>query len=156
MKRYGRVLSYIKPYWLYAVLNIFFNLFTIVFSLFTFALIAPFLSLLFDKTNLVLEEPDFSLSSDALIGYMNYILSDIIQSQGQMQALITICLVLLAAFFLRNLGRFMSLFFMAKVRVGSVKDIRDEVFKKILILPLSFFHTRKKGDIMARVTTDVN
>ncbi|MEN8224837.1 MAG: ABC transporter ATP-binding protein [Bacteroidota bacterium] len=155
MKRYGRVLSYIKPYWVYAALNIFFNLFTIIFSLFTFALLAPFLSLLFGKTELVQDKPELSFSSDALIEYMNYTLSDIIQTQGPMKALMTICLVLLATFFLRNLGRFMSLFFMAKVRVGSVKDIRDQVFNKILVLPLSFYHSRKKGDIMARVTTDV-
>jgi len=155
MKKYGRVLSYIKPYWIYAAANIFFNLFTIFFSLFTFALLAPFLSLLFGKTELVVEKPEFSLSSEALIDYMNYMLSDIIQTQGPRQALLTICMVLLSTFFLRNLGRFMSLFYMAKVRVGSVKDMRDQVFKKILVLPLSFYDSRKKGDIMARVTTDV-
>lgn len=155
MKRYGRVLAYIKPYWAYAALNIFFNLFTIVFSLFTFALLAPFLSLLFGKTELLTDKPEFSFSSDALIDYMNYMLSNIIADQGPMKALMTICLVLLGTFFLRNLGRFMSLFFMAKVRVSSVRDIRNEVFKKILVLPISFYHTRKKGDIMARVTTDV-
>lgn len=155
MKRYGRVLSYIKPYLGYVGLNVIFNLFTIFFSLFTFALLAPFLSLLFGTTELMETRPELSLSSDALIKYMNYILSDIINTQGKQQALLTICLVLLGTFFLRNLGRFMSLFFMAKVRINAVKDIRNEVFKKILILPLSFYHTRKKGDIMARVTTDV-
>jgi len=155
MKKYGRVISYIKPYLGYVGLNVFFNLFTIIFSLFTFALLAPFLSLLFGKTELVQVKPEFSMSSDALIDYMNYILSDIIQTQGHKQALLTICFVLLGTFFLRNLGRFMSLFFMAKVRVSAVRDMRDQVFKKILILPLSFFDTRKKGDIMARVTTDV-
>ncbi len=155
MKKYRRVLSYIKPYWSYAALNVLFNLLTIIFSLFSFALLAPFMSLLFGKTELVQEKPELSFSYDALIDYMNYILSDIIQTQGQMQALLTICLVLLGTFFLRNMGRFMSMFFMANVRIGSVKDIRNDVFNKILVLPLSFYHTRKKGDIMARVTTDV-
>ncbi len=155
MKKYGRVISYIKPYLGYVGLNVFFNLFTIIFSLFTFALLAPFLSLLFGKTELVQVKPEFSMSSDALIDYMNYILSDIIQTQGHKQALLLICFVLLGTFFMRNLGRFMSLFFMAKVRVSAVRNMRNQVFKKILILPLSFFDTRKKGDIMARVTTDV-
>lgn len=156
MRKYGRVLAYIKPYWIYAALNVFFNLFTIIFSLFTFALLAPFLSLLFGMTEEVTTKPDLSFSSDSLIAYMNYTLTEIINGPGgKEQALITICLVLLVAFFLRNFGRFMALFFMAKVRINSVRDIRNEVFKKILILPLSFFHTRKKGDIMARVTTDV-
>lgn len=155
MKKYRRVLNYIRPYWLFAALNIFFNLCTIIFSLFTFALLAPFLSLLFGNTEMITEKPDLSFSSDALISYMNYILSDIIQTQGHMQALLTICFVLLGTFFLRNMARFMSMFFMANVRIGSVKDIRNEVFKKILVLPLAFYHTRKKGDIIARVTTDV-
>ena len=155
MKKYRRVLSYIKPYWSYAALNVLFNLLTIIFSLFSFALLAPFLSLLFGKTELVQVKPELSFSSDALIDYMNYILSDIIRTQGEMQALLTICFALLGTFFLRNLGRFMSMFFMANVRIGSVKDIRNDVFNKILVLPLSFYHTRKKGDIMARVTTDV-
>lgn len=155
MKKYRRVLNYIRPYWLFAALNVFFNLCTIIFSLFTFALLVPFLSLLFGNTKLITEKPELSFSSDALISYMNYILSDIIQTQGQMQALLTICFVLLGTFFLRNMARFMSMFFMANVRIGSVKDIRNEVFKKILVLPLAFYHTRKKGDIIARVTTDV-
>lgn len=155
MKKYGRVLKYIKPYWVFAALNVLFNLLTIVFSLFTFALLAPFLSLLFGKTEFVQDKPELSFNSEALIDYMNYILSDIIQTQGEMQALLTICFVLLGTFFLRNMARYMSMFFMASVRIGSVRDIRNEVFKKILVLPLSFFHTRKKGDIMARVTTDV-
>ncbi|NQT77135.1 MAG: ABC transporter ATP-binding protein [Bacteroidetes bacterium] len=155
MKKYGRVLNYIKPYWVFAALNVLFNLLTIFFSLFTFALLAPFLSLLFGNTELIQDKPDLSFNSEALIDYMNYILSDIIQTQGEMQALLTICLVLMGTFLLRNLGRYMSMFFMASVRIGSVRDIRNDVFKKILVLPLSFFHTRKKGDIMARVTTDV-
>ncbi len=155
MKKYGRVLNYIKPYWVFAALNVLFNLLTIFFSLFTFALLAPFLSLLFGNTELIQDKPELSFNSEALIDYMNYILSDIIQTQGEMQALLTICLVLMGTFLLRNLGRYMSMFFMASVRIGSVRDIRNDVFKKILVLPLSFFHTRKKGDIMARVTTDV-
>jgi subfamily B ATP-binding cassette protein MsbA len=155
MKKYGRVLAYIRPYWVFALLNVFFNLLTILFSLFTFALLAPFLSLLFGTTELVMDKPELSFSSEALIDYMNYILSNIIREQGRMQALMTICLVLLGTFLLRNMARFMSMYFMANVRIGSVRDIRNEVFDKILILPLSFFHSRKKGDIMARVTTDV-
>ncbi len=155
MKSYLRILSYIKPYWFYAVLNLFFNLCVILFSLFTFALLAPFLSLLFGKTQLVTETPEFGFSSDALIESLNYYLSKIIIEQGQMEALLAICLILLASFFLRNLARFLAMFYLANVRIGAVKDMRNEIYKKLLILPLSFFSSRKKGDIIARITNDV-
>ncbi|MFO8129392.1 MAG: ABC transporter transmembrane domain-containing protein [Bacteroidales bacterium] len=155
MKSYLRILSYIKPYWVFAILNVLFNLMTILFSLFTFAMLAPFLSLLFEKEKLVTEAPELSFSSDALIDYMNYSMSQIIITQGKLEALMTICLILLAAFFLRNLSRFMSMFFLANVRIGAIKDIRNDVYFKLLILPLSFYSTRQKGDIIARITTDV-
>ncbi|MBU2651484.1 MAG: ABC transporter ATP-binding protein/permease [Bacteroidetes bacterium] len=155
MKSYYRILAYIKPYWFFAVLNVLFNLLTIVFSLFSFAMLAPFLKLLFEKGNLVTDKPEFSFSSDALIDFLNYHMSQVIISQGPANALVLICIALLAAFFLRNLARFFSMYFLANVRIGAVKDIRSEIFSKMLILPLSFYNSRKKGDIIARVTTDV-
>ncbi len=155
MKSYLRILAYVKPYWVYAILNVLFNILTILFSLFTFAMLAPFLNLLFEKSQMVTEKPDLSFSSDALIDYLNYWMSQIIISQGKMDALLLICMALLGAFFLRNLARFMSMYFLANVRIGAVRDIRNQVFSKLLILPLSFYSSRKKGDIMARVTTDV-
>ncbi|MEA3477445.1 MAG: ABC transporter ATP-binding protein [Bacteroidota bacterium] len=155
MKSYWRILSYIKPYLGYAGLNVLFNLLTIVFSLFTFAMLAPFLSLLFGKEQLVTAAPEFSLSSDALIAYMNYIMSRIIIDQGKMDALLFICFILLVTFFLRNFSRYMAMFVLAKVRIGAIKNLRKEVFTKLLILPLAFYSQRKKGDIIARITTDI-
>ncbi|NTV82753.1 MAG: ABC transporter ATP-binding protein, partial [Bacteroidales bacterium] len=81
--------------------------------------------------------------------------SKIIIEQGKVDALIFICLFLLGTFFFRNLCRFLAMFFLAKVRVHAVMDIRDEIYHKILILPLSYYNHRKKGDIMSRITTDV-
>ena len=155
MKSYLRILAYIKPYWFYAVLNLFFNICVILFSLFTFALLVPFLSLLFGKTQLVTEAPEFSFSSDGLIENLNYFLSRIIIEQGQMQALMVICLILLSSFFFRNLARFLAMYYLANVRIGAVRDMRNEVYKKLLILPLAFFSSRKKGDIISRITNDV-
>jgi len=65
MKKFYRVLAYIKPYSAYAGLNVFFNLLTVVFSLFSFALLIPFLNLLFGINELVTEKPEFSLSTDS-------------------------------------------------------------------------------------------
>jgi len=155
MKGYWRILSYIKPYLGYAGLNVLFNLLTIIFSLFTFAMLAPFLSLLFEKEKLVTSAPEFSLSSDALIDYMNFLMSRMILENGKMDALLFICFILLGAFFLRNFSRYMAMFVLAKVRIGAIKNLRKEVYSKLLILPLAFYSQRKKGDIIARITTDV-
>lgn len=155
MNKFYRILSYIKPYWGYALLNVVFNLLTIVFSLFSFALLVPFLNLLFGTDALVTTRPEWSFSSEALLGNMNYLISSIIVEKGQVQALIFICGVIIIAFFLRNVARYFAMFYMANVRIGAVNDIRNAIYRKILILPLSFYNQHKKGDIMARITTDV-
>ena len=155
MKKFYRVLSYIKPYWGYASLNVFFNLLTIVFSLFSFALLIPFLNLLFGMNELVTEKPILSFSTDSFLQFLNYHISQVIITQGKVQALIYICVVILAAFFFRNLARFFAMYYMANVRIGAVKGMRNDIYNKILILPLSFYSKYKKGDIIARMTTDV-
>ena len=155
-KPFSRVLSYVKPYWGSIVLNLVFNLITIFFSLFSFALVGPFLTLLFKEGAVeVVAKPEFSFTSDYLMGYLNWFMSSLITEGGKYHALVFMCLLLLAAFFFRNLGRFFACYFMANVRVGAVHDLRRDVYNKILILPLSFYHSRKKGDTLARITTDV-
>ncbi|MDD3636706.1 MAG: ABC transporter ATP-binding protein [Bacteroidales bacterium] len=155
MKKFYRVLTYLKPYWGYASLNVLFNLLTIVFSLFSMTLLVPFLNLLFGTETLVTQKPEFALNADSLIQILNYYISQIIIEDGQHKALVYICIILIVAFFLRNLTRFFAMFYMANVRIGSVKDIRNSIYRKILILPLSFYNKHRKGDIISRVTTDV-
>lgn len=155
MKKFYRVLAYIKPYYGYAGLNVIFNLLTIVFSLFSFALLIPFLNLLFGIDDLITEKPELVFSTKSFLEYLNYQISQVIVSSGKIQALVYICVVLIVAFFLRNFARFFAMYYMANVRIGAIKGIRNEIFTKLLILPLSFFTGHKKGDIIARVTTDV-
>ncbi len=155
MKKFLRILAYIKPYWIYAMLNVLSNVLVIVFSLVTFVMLIPFLNLLFGIEELVTTRPEFHFNADAVIDYLNYIISKIIIEQGKVDALLFICLFLLGTFFFRNLARFLAMFFLAKVRVHAVRDLRDELYHKILILPLSYYNQRKKGDIMSRITNDV-
>ena len=155
MKKFNRVLAYIKPYWGLMGLNILFNVLTIVFSLFSFALLIPFLNLLFGIEELATAKPELTLSTQAFLDYLNYYISQIILNQGKVTALAYICLIILTAFFFRNLARYMAMFYMAGVRVKAVRDVRDQLYKKLLILPLSYFDKQKKGDIIARATTDV-
>lgn len=155
MKKFLRILKYVKPYSGFAMLNVLFNLLVIIFSLFSFVMLIPFLNLLFGIDELVSTKPEVSLNPDSLLDYLNYFISQIIISRSKVQALIFICLFLLGTFFLRNFFRFMAMFFLANVRIGAVRDIRNEVYHKLLILPLSYYSSKKKGDIIARITTDV-
>ena len=155
ISKFNRVLTYVKPYWGSVTMNIVFTILATIFSLFSFSMIVPFLNLLFNPDNLVTVKPEFSLSSDALLETMNYYISAIIIAKGQKMALLFICAMLVFAFFLRNLTTYMASYYMASVRVNSIKDMRAAVYNKILVLPLSFYSRQKKGDIMARITTDL-
>ncbi len=155
MKKFYRVLAYVKPYTGYAGLNIFFNILTIIFSVLNFALLIPFLNLLFGVNELVTVKPDFHLSVQGFLDFLNYYISHIIITKGKVDALIFICVTILTSFFLRNFSRFMAMYFMDGIRVGAIKDIRNDVYAKLVILPISFYTKHKKGDIISRLTTDV-
>lgn len=154
-RNFRRIMHYVKPYWFSVMMNIFFNILAIVFSLFSFSMIVPFLNLLFNPEKLVTVKPEFALDTDSLLAMLDYYVSYIIQMKGQETALIFICLLLVVAFFLRNITTYFALYFMVGARAGTIKDIRNDLYKKIMILPLSFYSNHKKGDIMARITTDV-
>ncbi len=155
MKKFLRILRYILPYTRYAILNVVFNLLVIIFSLFSFVMLIPFLNLLFGMDNLVETAPEFRMSPDSFLDNLNYFISQIIISKGRVEALIFICIFLFSTFFFRNLFRYFAMFVLAKVRIGAVEGMRNDIYNKLLILPLSFYSDRKKGDIMARITTDV-
>ncbi len=154
-RNFRRILHYVKPYWFSILMNIIFNILAIVFSLFSFSMIVPFLNLLFNPGNLVNVKPEFALDTDSLLETLNFYVSEVIRNYGQANALIFICLLLVVAFFLRNLTTYLALYFMVGARAGTIQDIRNDLYEKIMILPLSFYSKHKKGDIMARITTDV-
>ena len=154
-KNFRRILHYVKPYWFSIMMNVVFNILAIIFSLFSFSMIVPFLNLLFNPDNLTTIKPEFALDTDTLLAMLDYYVSYIIIWKGQASALIFICLLLVIAFFLRNITTYFALYFMVGARAGTIQDLRNDLYKQIMILPLSFYSHHKKGDIMARITTDV-
>lgn len=147
--------KYITPYWRYVGLNILFNLLGIFFGLFTITLAIPFLGLLFGTEKPVTTLPDFSLSAEYMQAAFNYFITGVIQESGREAALIRMSLLVLLMFFLKNLCRYLAMYFLAPVRNGVIMDIRNALFNKVLILPLSFYSNERKGDIMARMNNDV-
>lgn len=155
MTKLSQLFRYIGKYWGFASLNILFNILSVVFSLFSLAMIIPFLQLLFDKTKLVYEAPPLEMNTDSLVNYFNYLISEIIIQKGEVDALLFISLMVVILFFVKNLFRYLAMFYLAPLRNGVVEDIRNDIYRRILILPLAYFSEQRKGDIMSRITNDV-
>lgn len=150
-----KIAKYIKPYWLNALLNIIFNLLSSFFALFTYSLVIPFLSVLFDRQKLVTQAVPFSLSASAIQHNLNYILSKIVIDYGQAKSLMFIALLVVVMSLFKNAFVFLANYFVTNVRTGVVRDIRQLLYDKILKLPLSYYSDEKKGDIISKMTTDV-
>ncbi len=155
MKGYRKFLSYILPYKGLALLNVLFNIFSIFFSLFSIALIFPFLSLLFGQTQLVTVKPEITYDAKGLNEFFNYYLSHIIQTEGPESALVFICLMAIITIFFKNVFRYLALFFMVSLRNNIVSNLRESMYKHILVLPLSYFSEEKKGDLISRMSNDI-
>ncbi len=158
MNNFLRVIRYILPFKGYALLNIFSNILAVFFSLFSLVMVGPFLEILFETKAIDIgEKPivEFSNLKDSLIDYFYFQLQSTIVVHGKLDALLFICIMVAVFVFLKNFFRFLGLYFMAPIRNGVIRDIRNQVFKKITTLPLSYFSEEKKGDILTRVTSDV-
>ncbi|MFN8292914.1 MAG: ABC transporter ATP-binding protein [Chitinophagales bacterium] len=155
MKQFLRLLTYLLPYRLNVALNIVFNLLSVLFSLVSIVMLIPFLQLLFGKIPPVNEAPVFSFSPNFVIHFFEYKLSSIIKESGATEGLLFICIATAVIFFLKNLFRFLAVYVMSPVRNGVVRDIRNDLYSKILSLPLGYYSKEKKGDLIARMTDDV-
>lgn len=154
MKNYFRLLRFVLAYKGYAALNIVSNMFSVIFSLFSLTMIAPFLNVLFSQTA-EYEQVPWSFSVKAVMANFNYFLSQYIQEHGKLEALMFICGLVVIMFFFKNLFRYLGMFFIAPIRNGVVRDLRNQMYNKILILPQAYFSEERKGDLIARMTHDV-
>lgn len=155
MKNLFRVLRYALPYWGYASLNVIFNIVGVAFSLVSFAAIIPVLNILFKLKATVTSAPPLELNFDSIMSNFYYLVSRMIERYGELQTLGYICAIIVIVFFLKNLFRYLAMYYIAKVRNGVVRDIRNSMYNRVLILPLSYYNEQRKGDIISRMTTDV-
>jgi subfamily B ATP-binding cassette protein MsbA len=155
MKNISKLLVFVRPYWKFASLNILFNVLSVIFSLISVTMAIPFLSILFNRQPVVTEVGSFSLSVKAITEYFYYFLSLVIIEYGKVAALGIVCLFVIIMTFFKTWFRYVSMYYLAPLRNGIVRDLRNQLFAKILELPLSFFTEEKKGDIMSRMSNDV-
>jgi ATP-binding cassette, subfamily B, bacterial MsbA len=156
MKKLVKVLKYVSAYWPKIGLSLSFNLLSVIFSLFSITMIIPFLGILFDTKSMVVVKPEFALSAKSIEANFYYYMSQIIVDHGKVGALAFVCILTVVLSFLKNSTQYLGLYFLAPVRTGVVKDLRQTLYGKILDLPMAYFSSERKGDIISRMTSDVN
>lgn len=167
MKDFLRILRrFVPPYKKFMLLNIGFNILSAILNLFSFALIIPILQILFkiNEAQYTFIEWSFRVGSwdswKALPGLLKnnffWYVSDLIETHGGSFALIILGIFLILMTFLKVTAMYMAFFTMIPIRTGVVRDIRNQINRKITELSLGFFSEERKGDIIARVSGDVN
>ncbi len=155
MKQFKRLLRYLLPFKRNIVTIFLCNLCYAVFSVFSLSMAAPFLSVLFGNGEGVTTKPDFSLSTRSILDTFYYYMGMIIHDHGQLAALIFIAITMIVSSFLSNLFRYLGQYANAPLRAGISQSLRKDVYHRLLILPLAFYHKEKKGDILNRIGSDV-
>lgn len=149
---------FVPPYKKSVVGVLFFSILSTVLSLFSFALIVPILEILFGISNPVEQAPvfeGFGSAFDFLKNYLYYYVTIFMNEYGRIQTLGFLAVGLILMTFLKVITYYLSSLFMAYMQTGVVKDLRNNILDKILTLPIGFFTEEKKGDIMSRVSVDV-
>tara|TARA_B110000027_G_scaffold60954_2_gene65576 strand:+ start:1313 stop:3142 length:1830 start_codon:yes stop_codon:yes gene_type:complete len=142
-------------------LNLGFNILGMVFSIFSFAMIIPLLRIIFNSSTEVFEKTissyngNFNWSKDGVLSYINYYLAKYAINEGRYSTLILICIFLVAMVFLKNMFTFLSTFFLSDLVQSSVKKLRESMYQKILVLPMSFFSDERKGNLLSTFSADL-
>ena len=167
MKDFIRILRrFVPPYKKYMVSNIVFNILSAILNLFSFALIIPILNILFKLNDDVyfykawVFDPwtweSWKGTPELIKNNFFWFVSDLIEKEGGSFTLIVLGAFLIISTFLKVGTMYMAFFTMIPIRTGVVRDIRNQINRKITELPLGFFSEERKGDIIARVSGDVN
>lgn len=160
MKEFIRVLRrFVPPYKKFLFLSILFNILSAILNVFSFTLIIPILQILFKMTEahysyIAWTDPAVGLKDIAINNFYYYI-TDLINQYGQSTTLLILGIFLAIMTFLKTGCYFLSSATMIPIRTGIVRDIRNKLYRKILSLPLGFFSEERKGDIIARMSGDV-
>lgn len=155
MKKLKILLRYALPYKWYALLNIIFNILGALFSLVSLASLIPVLNILFKQSEPVTTLVPWAFDTKAVFNNLNFYISHEISRSGEIHTLMVICIGIVILFFFKNVFRYLALFYVAVLRNGVVKDLRNALYHRILILPLAYYTEQRKGDIISRISNDV-
>ena len=156
MDSFYKILKFAYPYKRMALLNALLNILSVVFGLFSFTLVIPMLGILFDTHQSISTKPTGELSIDWVKDSISYWMNSSIEQLGPSKALAYICFGIILAFFLKNLTRYLAQYTLVPIRTGISRDLRRALHTKMSLLSIAYFSEKRKGDLMSRMTTDVN
>ncbi|MBT4063326.1 MAG: ABC transporter ATP-binding protein [Flavobacteriaceae bacterium] len=157
MNYFRKIFKYALPFKKYMFLNIFFNILYALFSALSFLSLMPMLEVLFGENKTTVEKPEFeNLSSfgNNLEEWINYQVSHF-SGEDPKLALIFVISSIIVLFFLKNFFNYLAMFFITFLRNGVLTSLRENLYKKIISMPLPFFSEKKKGDVISRITADI-
>ena len=161
MKSIIRILErFLSPYKKHVALTFLFNALSAVLNVFSLATIIPILQVLFKVNKTVFEfkpmDTEEVSSIDILLNNINWYMTQIIEQYGSSGTLLLLSVLLIVMTLLKTLTAYLGAYFTIPIRTGVVKDMRNQINDKILTLPIGFFSEERKGDILARISGDVN
>lgn len=154
--RLKKFFKYFTNYKLNLSLTIVCNIFYAILSFFSLGLIAPFIGVIFGVVEDVKTLPLFSFDINVLLSYAYYYVGLIRDTYGIVYSLCSVVIIFVLLSIVANLFRYLNMFFMAGIRASLVEDLRNDFYKELLNLPMSFFSQRKRGDLLSRATNDMN
>ena len=157
MSYFTKVLKYGIDYYYYGLLNILFNVLYAIFSALAFVSFIPMLDVLFKQTKTVYREPEYVGFGNILEyaeDYFNYYLSNQLETDIS-STLILVVGIVIFFFLMKNLFNYLALYNITFVKNGLLKNLRENLFSKVLNMPISYFLNKKKGDLMSRITADI-
>lgn len=165
MSKFKRFISYAKDFKGYFALNVTFNILGVIFTMIGMSTMMPLIEILFKSdisqiNDFLAPNPNLDFSREYLEYEVNHWFAGMIDGassfiEGKKEALYKICILISGAFLFKNLFLYLAQFFLAPIRNGMIAKLRNDVYKKMLRLPVSFFNNEKKGDLMSRMTNDV-
>lgn len=155
MKKIVEILGYLSNYKDRITLNLIYNLLNAVFSVISFSAIIPFLKILFDRAENGPGDQSADLG-DGFLDALNHWFDVYITENGTRHALMVFCIVVVILFMIRNLFRYLAMHQMAFLRNAVVRDVRQNIYAKLLRLPMAFYTGERKGHIYSRFTSDVS
>tara|TARA_B100001093_G_scaffold117563_1_gene110016 strand:- start:8925 stop:10751 length:1827 start_codon:yes stop_codon:yes gene_type:complete len=154
---FNRIFSYAWIFKKFFILNIFSNIFYAFFGTLSMISLFPMLKVLFNQTEQLTSPPLWNGVSDLMNyseDYLNYFVT-LKKAEGNNDVLIFMVGLIVATFLLKNIFNYLSMFFITYLRNGVVKNIRNDIYRSIIRLSLSFYSEKKRGDIVARISSDV-
>ena len=155
MGQLKKLTRYLVPYRKLLFANILSNILMAFFTVISIPAIIPFLHILIGTAPEVAESPPFGWNISDLIGWVKYSFASMVDEQGRPATLKYVCFFIIFIFFFKNLFHYLAAAFMAPIRNGIVRDIRQQLYAKFLDLPLSYYSEERKGDLLSRLTIDV-